>query len=145
MPWVVDTCVLIDVLEDDPEFGTPSAECLARLLSSGLVACPVTTIEVAPAFDGDQQAQKEFFALCGVRDDLDFTQADVRRAFAPWNAYVVAKRRHKSPAVAKRPVADMMIGAFACRFDGIITRNGSHFRPWFPELNIVNPTASRDI
>ncbi len=28
MPWVVDTCNLIDVLEDDPTFGRQSAQAL---------------------------------------------------------------------------------------------------------------------
>lgn len=36
----------------------------------------------------------------------------------------------------------MMIGAFASRFDGLITRNGSDFRPWFPELSILDPIVS---
>lgn len=139
MAWVVDTCVLIDVLEGDPEFGVPSAKCLARLLSAGLVACPVTTIEMAPAFSGDQGGQIEFFARCGVSDVQDLTTADVRRAFAPWCDYVTAKRRNKSARIPKRPIADIMIGAFACRFDGLITRNGSHFHPWFPELALVDP------
>jgi hypothetical protein len=42
MSWVVDTCVLIDVLEDDPTFGDPSTNLLERLLRNGLVLCPVT-------------------------------------------------------------------------------------------------------
>jgi len=36
MAWVVDTCVLIDVLEDDPEFGLVSAEALDAHLDEGL-------------------------------------------------------------------------------------------------------------
>lgn len=31
------------------------------------------------------------------------------------------------------------IGAFACRFDGLITRSGKDFQPWFPGLKIIHP------
>jgi predicted nucleic acid-binding protein len=139
MSWVVDTCVLLDILEDDPEFGRASARCLKARLDEGLLACPVTLLEMAPAFVGDFDAQRDFLAQCGVSDGEKFTVADVRLGYSPWNDYFVAKRQRKSRNLPKRPIADMMIGAFACRFDGLITRNGSDFRPWFPGLAILDP------
>lgn len=141
MSWVVDTCVLLDILEDDPEFGRASARCLAARLDEGLVACPVTLLEMAPAFVGDFDLQRDFLAQCGVSDRVDFTLADARSGYSPWNDYIIAKRQRKFPKLAKRPVADIMIGAFACRFDGLITRNGSDFRPWFPNLVLLDPTV----
>ena len=42
MAWVVDTCVLIDVLEGDARWGVLSARLLDRLTPKGLVVCPVT-------------------------------------------------------------------------------------------------------
>lgn len=139
MSWVVDTCVLLDILEDDPEFGRASAQCLADRLGEGLVACPVTLLELAPAFAGNLDAQRDFLMQCGVSDAMNFTTADVRSGYLPWHDYIVTKRKRKSPKPAKRPIADMMIGAFACRFDGLITRNGGDFRPWFPTLVILEP------
>lgn len=53
-----------------------------------------------------------------------------RLGYSPWHDSIAAKRRRKSPKLAKRPIADMMIGAFACRFDGLIRRNGGDFEPW---------------
>jgi hypothetical protein len=32
-----------------------------------------------------------------------------------------------------------MIGAFAGRHDGLITRNPEHFRQFFPHLTLVQP------
>jgi predicted nucleic acid-binding protein len=139
MSWVVDTCVLLDILEDDPEFGLTSARCLKARLDEGLLACPVTSLELAPAFIGDLGAQRRFLAQCGVSDAEDFTIADIRLGYSPWNNYVAAKRRRRSSKLPKRAIADMMIGAFACRFNGLITRNESDFRPWFPELVILDP------
>lgn len=43
------------------------------------------------------------------------------------------------PQVAKCPVADVLIAAFAERFQGIITRNASDFRNILPTLRIVEP------
>jgi predicted nucleic acid-binding protein len=144
MSWVVDTCDLLDILEDDPAFGLASARCLKARLNEGLLACPVTLLELAPAFLGDLGAQREFLAQCGVSDSEDFTMADIRIGYSPWNDHIVAKRRRKSSKLPKRPIADIMIGAFACRFDGLITRNGSDFQPWFPELAILDPMVTSD-
>jgi hypothetical protein len=55
MTWVVDTCVVLDVLEGDPEFGLASARLIDNLASEGLSLCPVSYIELAPAFSGDKK------------------------------------------------------------------------------------------
>ncbi|MBM3833050.1 MAG: type II toxin-antitoxin system VapC family toxin [Verrucomicrobia bacterium] len=39
----------------------------------------------------------------------------------------------------KRPLADILIGAFALRFDGLLTRNETDFRSVFSQLTIVSP------
>ena len=141
MAWVVDTCVLLDILENDPSFGRASADCLKTRLEEGLVACPVTLIELAPAFQANYEAQREFLALCGVSDVHGIGSADIRQGYEPWNDYVLTKRQRKSPQMPKRPIADILIGAFASRFDGLITRNGRDFLPWFPQLRILDPSA----
>jgi hypothetical protein len=53
MPWVVDTCLLIDVAEADPAFGVASARLLDVKRVDGLAICPVTNVELAPVFNGD--------------------------------------------------------------------------------------------
>ncbi|MEN8725639.1 MAG: hypothetical protein ABF325_08715 [Lentimonas sp.] len=97
-------------------------------------------IELSPAFEGDLREQKEFLGLCGVSYDTQFEASDVMRAHQAWNAYIQRKRLH---AIPKRPVADLMIGAFAKRFEGLITRNPKDFKPWFPSLKIVIPRTVR--
>ncbi len=39
---VVDTCVLIDIADDDPEFGPASVACVAERLEDGLTISPVS-------------------------------------------------------------------------------------------------------
>ena len=42
-------------------------------------------------------------------------------------------------AASARLLADILIGAFAMRFDGILTRNQADFRRAFPTLPITAP------
>ncbi|HEV7668186.1 MAG TPA: type II toxin-antitoxin system VapC family toxin [Thermoanaerobaculia bacterium] len=140
MAWVVDTCVLIDVLEDDPSFGVSSAEALDTHATEGLVICPISYAELAPAFQGDKALQDEFLAGIGVDYLQDWGWEDTVRAHQAWNEHV---RRRRAREVAKRPLADILIGAFATRFQGLLTRNPSDFAPVFPGLDLP-PVSSAE-
>jgi hypothetical protein len=52
------------------------------------------------------------------------------------SGYIARKRQG---SVAKCPIADVLIGAFALRFQGLLTRNSSDFRQLFPSLPILEP------
>ena len=136
MSWVVDTCVVIDVLEDDPSFGRASADVLEKSLRDGLVLCPITMVELSPAFAGKLEIQKHFLEQVGIAFTEDWTLADTECAHRAWNLYVQARRGSHAP---KRPLADLLIGAFACRQQGLITRNPTDFRRWFPRLKLRQP------
>ena len=136
MAWVVDTCLLIDVAEADASFGVASAMLLDARRVEGLAICPVTYVELAPVFNGDPRAQDEFLFNLGAAWPEAWTLADTVAAHEAWHRYVTAKRAGQTP---KRPVADVLIGAFASRFDGILTRNEGDFRPVFPALRILQP------
>jgi len=124
MAWVVDTSVLLDIRQNDPEFGRTSAECLVRFLPKGLLVCPVTYVELAPEFAGNIALQQEFFRIVGVQWLEPWTRRDTENAFH-LRAHHVGKKR--SGTVSKRPIADVLIEAFAQRFQGLITRNTRHF------------------
>ena len=140
MAWVVDTCIVIDVLENDPVFGSKSAEFLESKTSDGLVLCPVSMVELSPAFGGNLRTQKHFLDICGIDYTQNFLSIDTEAAHEAWHRHISAKRRNQA---AKRPVADILIGAFASRFQGLITRNPDDFRPWFPSLAILNPVTAK--
>jgi predicted nucleic acid-binding protein len=59
-----------------------------------------------------------------------------KKAARAWSRYI-ARRREHPPRSAKRPVADVLIGGFALRFDGLITRNTGDFRKLFPGLRLI--------
>lgn len=137
MAWVVDTCLIIDVLDGDPEFGRRSAHLIDTLSNEGLVACPVTFVELAPAFLGSMERLEYFLRQINVRYAVDWLWTDTETANGAWHRYVAKKRKGVS---GKRPIADILIGAFASRFSGLLTRNAQHFRPFFPDLPIRTPS-----
>jgi len=138
MTWIVDTCVILDVLEADPQFGLESAKLLEKLLPEGLAIGPVTMVELAAAFAGNLSEQKSFLDQAGVSYHEAWTAADTETAHAAWNSYVAARRGHKIP---RRPVADVLIGGFAANRRGLVTRNPDDFRRWFPHLKIREPRS----
>jgi predicted nucleic acid-binding protein len=133
MAWVVDTSVLIDIQSADPTFGHLSAKCLGRYLKFGLVICPVTYVELAPLFLGDALLQEEFLRMVGVSYLEPWTHQDTTAAHKLWADYVARKRSGKAGGC--RPVADVLIEAFARRYAGLITRNPRHFAT----VRIVTP------
>jgi predicted nucleic acid-binding protein len=136
MTWVVDTCIVIDVLEDDPEFGQASARLLDKMSPDGLALCPVSYVELAPAFLGDSRRQNEFLDGIGIQYTLPWSWQDTQNAHKAWERHVNLYRQRNA---LRRPVADMLIGAFAAGRRGLLTRNAADFRPAFPALKIVEP------
>jgi hypothetical protein len=144
MAWVVDTCLLIDVAEGDPAFGAASAALIDARRPQGLAVCPVTYAELAPVFNGDATAQNEFLRNLGVAWPETWTLADTLaratdKVVAQTSQSAVSRVSKPAGKLPKRPVADVLIDAFASRFDGFLTRNQSDSRPVFPTLNIVVP------
>jgi predicted nucleic acid-binding protein len=136
MSWVIDTCLLLDIGQDDPRFAANSEKLLESKAPDGLVVCPVTFVELAPAFGGQLQPLEEFLHNLGIDYREDWTWEDTRRANAAWSIHVQRRRKN---AVPRRPVADVLIGAFASRFDGLLTRNSADFLSLHPGLKIVEP------
>lgn len=136
MAWVVDTCLLIDVAENDPEFGRYSARLLDRRRPAGLVIAPVSYIELAPLFNGVTEPHNDFLESIGVNWTHGWTWPDTIAAYRAWYDYILKRRAWR---IDKRPIADILIGAFATRFDGLLTRNTKHFRSFFPDLRLEGP------
>ena len=134
--WVIDTCMVLDVFENDPRFGLASARLLEKLLADGMAVSPVTMVELAAAFSGDLTEQNRFLDEAGISYTEAWTVADTEAAHRAWNYYVQGRRSDKVP---KRPVADILIGGFATNRQGLVTRNPTDFRRWFPKLLMREP------
>ena len=136
MAWVVDTCLLLDIGLDDPAFARKSGDLLDRLLADGLLICPVTFVELAPAFSGQIKPLEEFLFHLGIGSREAWGWEDTKLASDAWSKHI---RKRRTKQAAKRPVADVLVGAFSCRFQGLLTRNGNDFRKLFPDLPILEP------
>jgi len=136
MAWVVDTCILLDVGLDDPSFASDSESLLDAKLSEGLLICPVTFVELAPAFSGHLDALEEFLFQLGVDHQEACLTKDTANACEAWTRHVQKRHTHQA---ARRPIADVLIGAFALRHQGLLTRNADDFRKLFPSLRLIAP------
>ena len=133
MPWVVDTCVLLDLV-----IGTDlhMAEAEAVLGRAGaLVICPVSLVELGPTFQ-DAGKLRDFLVDYGVDGSEAFTSEDAEVGRAAWQRIIALRRVTGSP---RRPIADVLIGAFAHRRSGLITRNACDFLTLYPTLSIWEP------
>jgi predicted nucleic acid-binding protein len=136
MAWVVDTSILIDLITGDPAFESASNACLQAKIGEGLVICPVTFVELGPSFLGDYRAAEAFLRVASINTSELWTPADTELAHRLWYQFQMSRRRLNVP---KRPVADVLIAAFASRYQGIITRNATDFRNILPTLSILEP------
>jgi len=136
MAWVVDTSVMVDVYLADPLFAAASAQCLTDHYRDGLIICPISYVELHPACRGKENVLQEFLAQLGVQWQEVWTWTDTQKAGALWHQY--AQRKAKG-FQAKRPLADVLIGAFSYRFQGLITRNQNDFRRLCPGLILISP------
>ncbi|MEM7480127.1 MAG: type II toxin-antitoxin system VapC family toxin [Acidobacteriota bacterium] len=133
---MIDTCILLDILEPDPEFGESSARLLDEIRSDGLEIAPVIYVELAPAFGGSRRRQDLFLSRIGFSLPPEWERADTETARAAWARFIHLKRTGKTP---KKPLADLLIGSFAHRRRGLVTRNPKHFSGAFPDLKILVP------
>ena len=138
MTWVVDTCVIIDVLRGDETFSTKSSMALQAKLDDVLAIAPLTYVELSPEFNGDVEAQNAFLDGMWIQHDFSGSEATVLTAHKAWYEHVLRKRKGEA---RKRPIADIMIGAYAMQKGGLITRNETDFRSLYPNLTIFNPVS----
>ena len=139
MIWVVDTCVVIDLVECDGEFGAVSAAALASKIDDSFVIAPITYVELGPVFDGERERQDAFLKKSWIDFDFAGNKEAVFAAHKAWYEHVLRKRKGET---LKHPIADVMIGAYALQKGGLITRNEDDFRSLYPMLNIYNPVKA---
>ena len=134
MITAVDTNVLMDVLEADPEFGTNPAAALARACQRGtLIACDVVWAEVATAYQ-PPDAIVEDLAAFGLHC-VPMSEEAALEAAAAWARY------RACGGTRSRIAADFLIGAHAARrADRLLTRDTGFYRQHFLGLAVQAPS-----
>jgi hypothetical protein len=132
-PVMVDSNVLIDVIEDDPRWVDWSLGQLeAGLLAGGLVINPIIYAEVAAGFADIESLEAAITPFRLMREHL------------PWEAAFMAsqafKRYRKRGGTKRSPMPDFYIGAHAS-LGGyrLLTRDAQRYREYFPRLEVIAP------
>ena len=136
--WVVDTWIMIDISSGDCECSTKSADAIDAKRAEGLVVAPITYVELAPSFRGDIAKQDSVLSGMGIEFDFAGNRQAVLAAHKAWYEHALRKRLGEA---VKRPIADVLIGAYAVEKGGLITRNEADFKTLYPNLTIFNPIS----
>jgi predicted nucleic acid-binding protein len=130
---LVDTCVLVDVLQNDPQWASWSiAQMRAQATLHALVINPVIYAEVSLSFSTLE-------ALDEVVATLALEVREIPRAalFLAAKAYAQYRRRGGNK---QQVLPDFFIGAHAA-VEGwpLLTRDAGRFQTYFPTLKILAP------
>ncbi len=136
MITAVDSNVVLDFLNRDPEFGIASRNSLHSCAGEGrLLACDVVWAEIAGCFSSISTCI-EILREVGI----EFSPIDSETAFqagVAWKAY------RKRGGTRTRVAADFLIGAHALlQADRLLTRDYGFYRSCFNRLAIVDPSTS---
>ena len=133
MGTLVDSNVLLDVLDEDEEWMDWSASMMARAAERGpVVINPIIYAETSVTFDTIEELDEALPPAFFVREPL------------PWDAAFLAAKAfvaHRRRGGAHRAVLpDFYIGAHAAiAGHTLLTRDAKRYRAYFPKLRIVAP------
>ncbi len=132
-PTLVDSCILIDVLANDPTWADWSLDKLDRLgQQATLVINPIILAEISPRFERAADL------------DAALSQLPIKREALPWDAAFLAGQAFKvyrsSRGAKTSPMPDFYIGAHAL-VGGmrLLTRDAARYHSYFPKLIVIAP------
>jgi predicted nucleic acid-binding protein len=132
---LVDTNVLIDVVQDDPKWGDWSLQQLASQSQVHRLAInPVIYAELSMSYSTAE-------ALDRVIDRMQLAFIEVPRAalFLAGRAFLRYRRRSGSKA---NVLADFFIGAHAAVSGaGLLTRDRRRYAEYFPTVTLITPDS----
>ncbi|MBI3323938.1 MAG: PIN domain-containing protein [Candidatus Omnitrophica bacterium] len=137
MITAVDTNVLLDLLLQDPSFGTRSEEALRDASKQGaLIICDVVYAELAGLFPS-QAALEAFLRETSIQ--LKSSSPEILwKAGELWRRFCLDRPRQT--AIARRIIADFLIGAHAMlQAEQFLTRDKDFYRAVFSGLRLAHP------
>lgn len=132
-PVLIDSNVLLDVLSDDPVWGTWSAGTLARVADREiLVINALVYAEVSVRFETLEALDEALPAETYRREALPY-----EAAFLAGQAFLEYRR---AGGVRRSPLTDFYIGAHAAVAGyQLMTRDAGRYRTYFPRLEVIAP------
>lgn len=140
MVTLVDTNVIVDVLQDDPRWAAWSAD---RLSDAGMAGDVIVNVVVVG------ELSRDYLDLTTLRGALDRLHVSIRSlddeaAFLAGKRFVAARAARTDTAPA-RPLPDFFIGAHAVTLGALLlTRDPTLYRRYFPDLTLITPETHAD-
>ena len=133
MATLVDTNVLLDVINEDDEWQGWSAAMLKRATDEGRVVInPIIYAEVSVAYDTIEALDRALPELYFIREALPWGGA-----FLAGKVFAAYRRRG---GTRRSPMPDFYIGAHAAiAGHALLTRDPKRYRSYFPKLRIIAP------
>lgn len=131
--FLIDANVLIDVIEDDPNWAEWSAGALSDAADAGIIAInPIIYAEVATLYRDHAAVEAALAPLDILRLDLPYEAAFLAsRAFADYR---------KRGGLKRSPLPDFFIGAHAAVLGfRLVTRDPRPCRTYFPKVTVIAP------
>lgn len=133
MAVMVDSCVLLDVITDEPRWSEWSSFALAQQANRGtLVINPVIYSEVSVRFERIEQLEPFL-----TPDIFEYRPIPREAAFLAGKCFLRYRRRGGEKTL---PLPDFLIGAHAAVEKlPLVTRDAQRFRTYFPGLSLICP------
>jgi predicted nucleic acid-binding protein len=130
---MIDSCVLLDIITDDPVWCSWSADVLKKWGENHELAInPIIYSEVSVSFEHIEEVERVMPAFV------------FKRLHLPWEAAFLAGkaflRYRKRQGKKSSPLPDFFIGAHSTVLGiPLITRDKKRFQSYFPRLQLIAP------
>ncbi|MEO0444196.1 MAG: type II toxin-antitoxin system VapC family toxin [Pseudomonadota bacterium] len=133
---MVDSCVLLDIFNDDPNWYDWSADTLYSLSSDHqLIINTIIFTEVAFNFDNAETLEKALKSLGITIEGIPLPAA--------FNVSQVFRQYRKNKGGKKSPMPDFYIGEHAQHLNiPLVTRDTARFKTYQPNLTLITPEES---
>lgn len=130
---LIDSCVLLDIVTEDPKWYAWSSEMLERYGETQELAInPIIYSEVSAGFTRIEEVERVLPASIFKRLHLPW-----EAAFLAGKAFLKYKKRS---GVKRSPLPDFFIGAHGSVLGiSLITRDAKRYRTYFPTLKLITP------
>jgi predicted nucleic acid-binding protein len=131
---LVDSNVLLDIMTEDPQWFSWSADALARAAETmRLVINPIIFAEVSIRYSRIEDLNDALPLTFVEREPLPY-----EAAFLAGKAFLIYR---KHSGVRRSPLPDFFIGAHAsiARYT-LLTRDAGRYRNYFPKLSLITPS-----
>jgi predicted nucleic acid-binding protein len=135
MATLVDSCVLLDVIENDKTWSDWSVTQLEKAAAHGSLVINVAVYaEIANSFESESDLNA-FLRETGI-------QVKAIPKSAAWLAAKAHQKYRRSKGAKTTTLPDFFIGAHA-RIEGIalLTRDATRFSTYFPQVNLIVPSS----